>query len=48
MAALCENIELRNAVVEMIDIQWDSRSGAKRAFESVDDLIANHDPNAAA
>lgn len=46
MAALCDDIVLRNAVIEMIDIQWDSSTGASRALESVDDLIASIDVEA--
>lgn len=46
MAALCDDIVLRNAVVEMIDIQWDSGVGARRALESVNDLIASLDGEA--
>jgi len=38
--ALCQNIELRNAVVKMIDIQEDSMESTKVSLESVDDLIA--------
>lgn len=41
MAELCNDVALRNAIVEMIDIQWDSNIGAARALESVDDLIAS-------
>lgn len=42
-AALCQNIELRNAIVEMIDIQKDSLTGVKGTLESVDELIAYFD-----
>lgn len=41
MSALCDNVELRNAVVEMIDIQHDSRGGAWRALGPVDELLEN-------
>lgn len=41
MAELCDDIPLRNAIVEMIDMQWDSAVGSKRALESVNELIAS-------
>ena len=40
IAELCDNIEMRNAVVEMIDIQLDGRSLANRALTSVDELAS--------
>jgi len=39
LAAICKNTRLRNAVVEMIDIQFDSVTGARRALGHVDELI---------
>jgi len=44
---LCGNVELRNAVVEMIDMQWDVMAGAERALESVDKVIASLDKGVA-
>lgn len=43
MAELCDDIPLRNAIVEMIDMQWDSEVGSKQALESVEELIARLD-----
>ncbi|MCH8060419.1 MAG: hypothetical protein IIA11_08170 [Proteobacteria bacterium] len=40
IAEICDNIELRNAFVEMIDIQHDGRNLANRALTSVDDLTS--------
>jgi len=45
IAELCENIEIRNAFVEMIDIQRDGKSAAGRALTQVNDLIALLDAN---
>ena len=41
MATLCNNTEFRNALVEMIDIQSDSRIGANRALQAIDDLLGS-------
>ncbi len=40
IAEICDNTELRNAFVEMIDIQHDGRNLANRALTSVDDLTS--------
>jgi len=39
LPAICNNTRLRNAVVEMIDIQFDSATGSRRALQHVDELI---------
>lgn len=41
MTALCSNIEFRNAVDEMIDIQFDAQAGAERALKSITRLEVN-------
>ena len=41
MPALCDNTEFRNALVEMIDLQWDTETGARRGLESVDELLTS-------
>jgi len=46
MAKLCGDVTFRNAIVEMIDIQWDGNVGARRALDSVDALIAILDVSA--
>ena len=43
MSALCPDIQFRNAVVEMIDIQGDSRVGARRSLEAVESLLVSLD-----
>lgn len=39
MAEICHDTMVRNAVVEMIDIQSDSSTGAVRALQSVEELL---------
>lgn len=41
MSELCGDVELRNAIVEMIDINRDSRGGARRSRDAGESLIAN-------
>jgi len=47
VAELCENIEVRNAFVEMIDIQRDGKAAAGRSLAQVNDLIELLDANSA-
>lgn len=39
IATLCDNLQVRNAVVEMIDIQKDGQNAMNRANESVTELL---------
>ncbi len=43
MPRLCDDTEFRNAMVEMIDLQWDTQSGARRGREAVGALLETLD-----